>query len=258
MKVRGETLKRERKQRGKTLEQLAIETKISKRALSRWENSNESDVNSINAKKLKQFFGNEVDLASLKETKAQPPERPFYADLSGVSRNALFLAARRYDLDQKTIVELAPLLFTIIAENALAFLNQKFHDALDAIEVCKELGENVSGEYVWDAADAINARNVFYRYDGKKCLIWEYLKHIKNNIPDSVVQITDDYDFSICRDDVNHLMGSKNIKEISHILRGWVPISKMPVDVLNGITSDDQLYRVRWVNANIQMNISIE
>lgn len=112
-----------RKSRNLTAEALAFEAKIGRATITRIENGHTSSSSSNTVKKLAEVLCcRPEELFSPPETVNVGPLRQRWAasfEMSPNCQNALWLIARRYKERAETILELAPLLFDLIARESM-------------------------------------------------------------------------------------------------------------------------------------------
>lgn len=250
---------RNRKGKDWTQEKLAKKAGLAKQSIYRLEKGQQPGGRKQTLDGLCKALGVDEDVLT---GKAPMPEQPRRKDepssrdfrqlnvrVSGQVRNALFLAARRYGVDQTKIIELAPLLFTIIAENSLESWRKKVDGEISKVEEARGVpGVFVNDGELEDYREGVNARGLFDFEDGNEAFL-NYLKNLSSNVNKNIVQITSYETYYICIDDVIAILGKENMEQIEMVLRGRSPI-KMPSGILNGKTPDDQDARVQWIKEN--------
>jgi transcriptional regulator with XRE-family HTH domain len=127
-----------RKKKGWTQSQLSEATKpqISVSTISRIERGKPSRVRESTLKQFAAVLGvNSRDLSEPEATEPDLVKLPMGTSL----RNALALVARRYRVGRRFIVELAPLLFYIAAEQSLAVRQKRLEDIREAAKSLENL-----------------------------------------------------------------------------------------------------------------------
>lgn len=138
--IHPEALKKYRKARGLTQMELAEKCKCSKETVSRWERGEIDNVRSLSREKLTKALG--VEWAQLTqapvdedESEQFPTKVALNVRIGAGVRNALTLVCLRYGLNVADVIELAPLLFLIIAEKSLAHRREKLQEILERHEL---------------------------------------------------------------------------------------------------------------------------
>src|SRR5262249_17030202 len=125
--VVGFTVKRLRKAKGLSLEQLANRSKIDKGTIWRLEQGNHADTREHTVQNLARALGVDVAVLTGKSPAPEIDDDSKYFLMSKLrfrisdrACNAMFLVAERYRVAQQDIVELAPFLFYCAAEASLS------------------------------------------------------------------------------------------------------------------------------------------
>ena len=138
--IHPEALKKARKARGLTQTQLAEKCKCSKETISRWERGEIGNVRSLSRENLTRALGVEweqLTLAPVDEDESErfPAKVTLNVRIGARGRNALTLVCLRYGLNVADVIELAPLLFLIIAEKSLVHREEKLQEILERHEL---------------------------------------------------------------------------------------------------------------------------
>ena len=155
MKIHPDRLRRLRKEKGLSRDQLAKRSKVSMRTIQRLENESErTHANrGYTLECLAQVLGVEEgvltgDVPIPNASKTPNPERvQIGALIAPKARLAYDLAGRRYGVSATEIINMAPLLFTLLAEGSLAWRHEKLEEVSDAIgrleQVNREMGYRI-------------------------------------------------------------------------------------------------------------------
>lgn len=145
MKIKPDRLKKLRKQKNISREDLAVKSKISKRQIARLESGNESSgrVREYTlmqlAKALKVNQGVLIGELPMPEFVGKDNEKkriPITTLMTTDARLGYELIKRRYDIIPTTLINMAPLFFVLLAEGSLAWRREKlskFFEAADQI-----------------------------------------------------------------------------------------------------------------------------
>jgi transcriptional regulator with XRE-family HTH domain len=149
-----------RKRANLTAEALAEEAKIGRATITRIENGHTASHNSNTVKRLAKVLGcRPDDLGTAPEVEAQATlfasRRATPYEMSTACQNSLALVALRYDEKPEVILELAPLLFDIIARESLIERRQNLTELLahrEAISAMSPRFPHLSGRFTCDWA----------------------------------------------------------------------------------------------------------
>jgi len=176
--INSQTLKQLRVARGLTQDRLAELCNCTKDTVSRWERGHNSRVRAHLRKPLCKALGTDWDALSRPPEK-EPETRDDLVQISAricpETRNALQAVCERYKIDQRIVLEYAPLVFLILAEESL----KRRRQLVDRIEAeiwagydsmreqapyLGSYGPNISAEEaIEEERDAISGRNLSRR-----------------------------------------------------------------------------------------------
>lgn len=144
--IRPELLRELRRRQGLRLHTLAERAGISKDSVWRIENGMQPGNREETQRRLARALG--VDPGVLTGERPLPevveaPRGRWTVELSQAARNAAVLAARRYRVPEALIVELAPLLFVLAAEESLGRRRAVLADLETALAKAAEAGEDM-------------------------------------------------------------------------------------------------------------------
>ncbi len=144
--IRPELLRELRRRQGLRLHTLAERAGISKDSVWRIENGMQPGNREDTQRRLARALG--VDPGVLTGERPLPelveaPRGRWTVEISQSARNAATLAARRYRVPENLIVELAPLLFVLAAEESLGRRRAVLADLESALSKAAEAGENM-------------------------------------------------------------------------------------------------------------------
>ena len=131
--INPEALKKARKDRRLTQMQLAEKCGFSKESVSRWERGEIDNVRSLSREKLTKALSVEWEQLTRppvdKDESEQFPTRvPVNVRIGREVPNAFTLVCLRYGLNVADVIELAPLLFLVIAEKSLVHRREKLQE----------------------------------------------------------------------------------------------------------------------------------
>ncbi|MBY3068291.1 helix-turn-helix transcriptional regulator [Rhizobium laguerreae] len=269
-----------RSKQGLSQKQLASKINVDKGTISRWERG---EVTRLRADKLgmlcKALHTSETEICA----EGPLPERAADQEVSSrgqvnlmmdtACRNALGLVALRYGITRQQIVEIAPLLFFVLAEEGLSHRRQALQgmrDQMDkALELCaSHLKSQIRGidnghdeELLADEDASITARDLFASKVGGwrdgRATENPFAKHLSFRLantgaaPNSVVSWEADEapSFTICIEEAEKLLGPDQ-NACSTVLTGKVALSEMPAHVRRGSPES----RASWVRDQANMN----
>ena len=205
-----------RKRRGMTQQQLAESIRCTKDTVSRWERGTSRRVRSHLRKPL-------CDVLRVKwESLTEPPldkredalgDARINVSIGKDERNSLHLVARRYDIEPRDVLKIAPLLFLIVAERSLLARGRRLNQ-IDAIwnetgeklrNNCGHLGgivaaRSASADDAWEHEDvSVGARDIFGRILGHGVLddragpFVYFVRDLAKDLPEDAVTCIDSF-----------------------------------------------------------------
>lgn len=193
------------------------------------------------------------------------------ADVSGRTRNAFHLATSKYGVTQTQIIELAPLLFTLIAEGSLDHRRQIIRDAEQHVDALNEMANGFSSylrshraaEGIFDEEESIRNRDIFGQHVGEDAFefgyyqptenpFFRYLHQLVGALTDKdVVRLEDDEDiyvenvpiFSMFHEEARKIANGD--AELANVVaRGIIDLGKLPKDLLRADAHEE---RAQWL-----------
>ena len=153
-KIHPETLKRCRGQARLSQEALAEKSKVGKKTISRIENGKGDNirVHTLNqlAKAL-QMRPDDLTKAPEEMTSENPANRMLKAYVDADVALAYAFVEQRYNVQYQTLVEMAPLFFTLLAEGSLAWRREKLATVDEAADRLRDWGESGGHSACWAA-----------------------------------------------------------------------------------------------------------
>lgn len=262
-----------RSRRGLSQKQLAGQIKVDKGTISRWERG---EVTRLRAEKLgllcKTLHTSEAELCAdgpLPERvaeRAAAPRGQVNLMMDTACRNALGLIALRYGVTRQQIVEAAPLLFFILAEECLSFRRQALQRLRNEMDNAVSASaahikhrirgiQNAHDEELLDEEEAsIMTRDLFATKVGgwfdSRAVDNPFAKFLTNRLaetnatPRPAVRWEDGEApaYAIGFEEVGKLLGGDR-EACTTVLTGKVALAEMPADVRRGTAET----RARWV-----------
>jgi transcriptional regulator with XRE-family HTH domain len=265
-------LKHLRNQKGWSQEDLAAKTKfpgfpkIDKQTISRIERGEQGKARNRTTQQLARALEVEPSVLTGEtpmpaiDTRSEPetPKHRLNVAISTEARNALHLAANRYNISQQQIIELAPYLFCWAAEASLRQRRDKISQVERAYETARNIEQNLPHlpvqEFAYaeviaaerasiDSCDlfAINIRNgdvslegSFSRFSDLDNPFAMFLGSLARDIGDVAVFEECSWDelplYRICPDEAAHLVGGDQDRA-NDILNGYVSLNDMPKEL---------------------------
>ena len=268
-----------RKQRGWSQQQLAEAIRCSKDTVSRWECGRASRVRSHLRERLPEA------LRVTWEQLTKPADQPgnildgptIKVSIGAHARTPLQLAALRYKVRPRDILELAPLLFVIIAERSLLERRHQLQEMCAVVEeVEKRLGEyhvdlgeiytagSMSvGNLLWSEGDSLDKKDVFGRTIGHECRkdvgpFVQFVRDLAKDLPeDTVVSIESVHGDTISRyriadDTLRDVTGiseedEQNEKLLDHIRSGLIDFA----ECLRVRRDEDETQYRQWLSEEL-------
>ncbi len=254
--INPEALKKARKARGLTQMELAEKCKCSKETVSRWERGEIDNVRTRSRKELTKALGvewEELTRAPVQEDEGEPfsTKVTLNVRIGGKARNALTLVCLRYGLNVADVIELAPLLFLVIAEKSLVHRRAKLQEILERHglddDEDRAAAPHLKTEFVRGAIveialvseeESISKRDIFgkhielenyYGEDGEGLNPFlNHLRYFMEGIPDNLVTLSSWWD------EISYTIAEETLREVSG-LEGKVDREKNTLAlILNG------------------------
>ena len=261
MKLDSKRLRSLIEQRGFKQADLARKLNCSGKTIGRWLKG-ESNPPSATIHNLSQQLGVDVEVLT---GEAPMPERKsgganahrsrVGADVSARTRNAFILAKARYGVTQSEIIELAPLMFTLIAEGSLEYRRSIVEEAKQHIDRLEELSRGHSSylsphravDGLCDEQDSIAEKDIFGEKVGSDAYelgycqplenpFFKYLEHLRSKLSDdAVIKLEDEEDIYVQRVPAFSLFHKESEKLTDgdetlagKVASGTVDLGKMP------------------------------
>lgn len=234
--INPEALRKARKDRRLTQMELAEKCKCSKESISRWERGEIDNVRSHSREKLTKALG--VEWEQLTRPPVDKDESEQFSTRVTVNvrigrevPNAFTLVCLRYGLNVAGVIELAPLLFLLIAEKSLAHRRKKLQEILDrdspeddqeaAPHLRTDLFRSSTAEdALHSEKESISKRDIFGKHielenysgeDGEGLNPFlNYLTNFMEGIPDNLVTLDnwwDNISYTIAEDTLREVTG---------------------------------------------------
>lgn len=286
MKIDPDCLRKLRQQKGLSRPQLAERAKITARTIQRLENepqrtqkSQEHTLNGL-AKALSvepDVLIGELPLPESDEMLADNPERvQIGAQIAPKTRLAYDLTKRRYGVSVTEVINIAPLLFALLAEGSLAWRREKLQATYEAIDHLRQIESKfehgIVDGLIWTEegleaeAHSIDENDLFGKelYDFSGDMPFDpstnnpfvsYLRKLADDlaIPDVVSVEPDDLsfgsplkfpDYDVC---LKELDSDEDIVRLC-LIAGRVRLSDMPEELM---AEDAQEERKKWLEDNL-------
>lgn len=205
------------------------------------------------------------------------------AKITPRTRNAYALTRDRYDVTPTQVIELAPLLFTLIAEGCLDYRREKIEKAEPHIDALNKMAHGYSSylcsqraaDGVFDEQESISKRDIFGNHIGQDAYDFgyyqltenpfaEYLKHLAQALTDKAAVHYDDEEdwkideipfFTLCRDEIQAL--TEGDEELTYMVAdGDVDLWKLPKDLRHSDKepADKTKQRIEWIRSEAEMH----
>ena len=159
-KIHPETLKRSRERARLSQEALAEKSRIGKKTISRIENGKGGNIRAHTIKSLSaalQIKPDDLAKAPEEMTSENPANRKFKAYVDTDVALAYALVEHRYNVQYQSLVEMAPLFFTLLAEGSLAWRREKLVQIEETAGLLSEWG--ISGGHPSYAVAYVEVEN---------------------------------------------------------------------------------------------------
>ena len=153
-KIHPDTLKRGRERARLSQEGLAEKSRIGKKTISRIENGKGGNTRAHTIKSLSaalQIKPDDLAKAPEEMTPENPVNRMFKAYVDTDVALAYALVEQRYNVQYQSLVEMAPLFFTLLAEGSLAWRREKLATVDEAADRLRDWGESGGHSACWPA-----------------------------------------------------------------------------------------------------------
>ena len=259
--INPQTLKFARKRQRKTQQQLADAIGCTKDTISRWECGKSKRVRSHLREPLCKVLRMKWEklIEPTEQKKIIHRDYTTKVSISREVRTSLQLVAERYKVQPREILELAPLLFLIVAEHSLLARKQRLEEIFNVLEETREkllensahLGGIISARSVTakkqleEEKNSLNERDIFgstihYDYwdEGHEGPFLHFVRDLTNKLPkDAVTEIhhSDDLNtidrYRIADDTLRECTGISEDEEkgknlLMFIRRGWIDFTK--------------------------------
>ena len=266
-----------RARRGLSQKELAGKIQADPGTVSRWERGKNHKVRpDVFGRLLRTLNATEDDLCGVgplpeaPPTQHQPQREQMNLSIDLACRNALHLVARRYGVTRQQIVEIAPLLFFIFAEQSLQQRRKRlslFEEAADAVSVAKPQHlppkTPVDEAAVAEEKESIEARDLFAdKVSGRGGPDWNrdldnpfatFLREALNGVLQSAKPFWwgswGSPGYQICVDEAAALVGG-DADATQAILSGMVALHEMAKALPNGSPTET----AEWARAEAERN----
>ncbi len=288
MTINGETLRKYRESKSLSQAELADISAVSKKTISRIELGEIARPNQATRNRLaKALAVNALDLAKSageREAVERDLKKAGYRKLNGhIDREtavAYAMVQHRYGVSPQTLIEMAPLFLTILAEGSLGWRGRKVDELRTVVEVLGSVSSDAphlafanagyrADKGLADELQSIAERDIFgkkisdeafnFGFDsGQNNPFADYLRWLCNDIDASALEIdphgrgdwkADDCmpDFRIAPADFEAITGGDIWAEFA-IERGHARISEIPADLME---IEREAERVAWIASKI-------
>lgn len=282
MIIQANELKAARKRKGWSREDLARESKLSVRQIARLESDREGHrrVRGHTVRQLSEALNiqesalaGELPRLSPEAGRDSPPKGQVSLTIDTACRNAMALVARRYSVTQQQIVEVAPLLFLIMAEQSLARRRDQIEQLRDVIfqsesAVPRHLNQiwrfsdedneraiaaeersveerDLFGKRLGGRCEASDAENPFARYLSESLMNCDPLT-TTNYIPVRW-EAGEEPNYRIGLDELAEMLGDDHVAW-EPVLNGKVALAQMPGEIRKAKPAD----RAEWVKEKVR------
>ena len=272
--IRPDQLKALRKRQGLSLEQLAEQSRVGKRTIQRIEKGEVGTPRGHTAKQLAKALG--VKPRELAE-EPRPGGKPIRIQdaLMPGTRLQYELIERRFGVQFREVIEMAPLMFALLAEQSLAWRREQLGQIEDALDVALKLadadrlrfvrridqtredlileeGAIGLGELFRDPMENVDDINYIESREAVNPFA-DYLRHLAAKIEDERVSVGDDAlipkvpRYSVYEDDLRHIAGGSQLAQRA-LEFGEVTIADIPDELL---AEDAPEERAAWIESRV-------
>ena len=185
------------------------------------------------------------------------------------------LIERRFGVRFREVIEMAPLMFALLAEQSLAWRREQLGKLEDALDAASKLADADRLRFVWRIdetrdelsleGDAIFGRKLFrdpmedvedfYYIEPREAVnpFADYLRHLAAKIEDERVSVGDDAlipkvpRYSVYEDDLRHIAGGSQLAQRA-LEFGEVTIADIPDELL---AEDAPEERAAWIESRV-------
>lgn len=271
--IRPDQLRALREQRGLTLEQLAEQSRVAKRTIQRLEKGEIAAPRGHTAKRLAKALG--VKPADLGE-EPRPGGKPVH--LRDALRPETWLhyelIGRRFGVRVREVIEMAPLMFALLAEQSLAWRREQLGQFEDALNTAAELGKadrlrftciDQARDYLVLEENAIWKGDLFgdpwedvgdatYFEPGETVNPFaDYLRHLAADLEDEKVSVGYDSgipnvpSYRVYDDELERIIGGSKLARFALVL-GEVKIADIPDELLAEDAPPEE--RAAWIESS--------
>lgn len=287
MTINPRTLQKLRAERSLSQAELAEASGVSKKTISRIELGEIARPNAATKKKLAEAFSvDPADLAKApdhKDTLERELKDSGYRKLtvfmSGKTALRYIMARYRYGISAQTLINHAPLFFTLLAEGSLAWRRRKVEQLQAAVEQLSDVATDAphmayassgyrAGDAAHDELKSIEARDLFgerisevaydFGYDpGASNPFSAFLAHLVRETGTDVVdfdkEIKDDHmpAYELAREELEYLTNGDHWAEFA-LERGHARLSDIPEELFEDGRSDE---RAEWLASHIPADV---
>jgi transcriptional regulator with XRE-family HTH domain len=268
--VDGLALRRLRELRGLSREALGKQLGVDQRTVARWERR-EVDPRKAMIDRLCSALKTDEDTLAGRKPLASEEPKPEDVRLgfrvSAAARNAYTLVARRYEVDEGDLAELAPLMFALLAEASLHWRRARLERLTQALQTFeREIKSShledldfADGRYssyaLGDEEESLAKHDIFgqmitdvHGRGLRKNPFMLFLNYLIAKSNGLVEPLSDDEDFPplsycVCRTEVNSLLDGQE-DAVHEVLVGWALLHEMPKELLEKGTPAE---RAAWI-----------
>ena len=245
--IRPDQLKALRKRQGLSLEQLAEQSRVGKRTIQRIEKGEVGTPRGHTAKQLAKALG--VKPAELAEEPSPGGEPVRVQDVLMPGTWLQYeLIERRFGVRFREVIEMAPLMFALLAEESLAWRREQLGKLEDALDAASKLADASSLRFasvgIYQAVEELNL-------DGDANPLPDYLRHLAAEIEDERISVGHDGAipnvpmYSVYEDDLRRIAGGSE-RARNALKNGLVTIADIPDELLDEDAPEE---RAAWIES---------